>query len=89
MQENDAVGVVVIAAAALDRFVNSGGAFSQGQEIAIPVCPSINIAGQTGEIIASETETLFTSHAVLACYTREPPPDWNGDPLAPSRGEAG
>jgi len=49
----------------------------------------INVEGDVrGEIFVSETETPVVTRAILACNTREPPPDWNGDPLAPSIGEA-
>jgi len=40
-----------------------------------------------GPVYVSDTETPIASRAILACYTREPPPDWDGDPLAPSSGE--
>ena len=44
----------------------------------------INVDAETrGEVFVSETETPVVTHSVLACYTREPPPDWNGDPIIP------
>jgi hypothetical protein len=41
-----------------------------------------------GLVIARLDEAPAVSRAILACNTREPPPGWNGDPLAPSVGEA-